>query len=67
LVKAILAPSSIEALREAHTELKDGLQALVKVAPAMLDNPLECVDISLPRRSCLGPGMCAFCNSNAQG
>jgi predicted RNase H-like HicB family nuclease len=48
--QAIPAPSSIEALRVAHSELQGWLWALVKVDPAMLDNTLERVNISLPRR-----------------
>lgn len=47
---AIPVPSSIEELRAAHTELEGWLWALVKVDPAMLDDTLERVNISLPRR-----------------
>lgn len=43
-------PSSIDSLRAGHAELDGWLWALVKVAPAMLDNTLERVNISLPRR-----------------
>lgn len=46
----IPAPSHIEALRAAHPELDGWLWALVKIDPAMLDNTLERVNISLPRR-----------------
>lgn len=46
----IPAPSSIDALRAAHPELIDWLWALAKVDPAMLDDTLERVNISLPRR-----------------
>ena len=46
----IPAPSHIEALRAAHPEFDGWLWALVKVDPAMLDNTLERVNISLPRR-----------------
>ena len=46
----IPAPSHIEALRAAHPEFGDWLWALVKVDPAMLDDTLERVNISLPRR-----------------
>lgn len=46
----IPAPSNIEALRAAHPELEGWLWALVKVDPAMLDDPLERVNVSLPRR-----------------
>ena len=48
--KDIPAPSRIEALRAAHPEFDGWLWALVKVDPAMLDNTLERVNISLPRR-----------------
>jgi predicted RNase H-like HicB family nuclease len=43
-------PSSIDAMRAAHPELRGWLWALVKVDPAMLDETLERVNISLPRR-----------------
>lgn len=46
----IPAPSAIEALRAAHPEFEGWLWALVKVDPAMLDDTLERVNISLPRR-----------------
>ena len=46
----IPAPSHIEALRAAHPEFDGWLWALVKVDLAMLDNTLERVNISLPRR-----------------
>jgi predicted RNase H-like HicB family nuclease len=46
----IPAPSPVEALRAAHPEFEGWLWALVKVDPAMLDNTLERVNISLPRR-----------------
>jgi predicted RNase H-like HicB family nuclease len=46
----IPAPSNIEALRAAHPEFEGWLWALVKVDPAMLDDTLERVNISLPRR-----------------
>ncbi len=42
--------SNIDALRAAHPELDGWLWALAKVDPAMLDNTLERVNISLPRR-----------------
>ena len=48
--EVIPAPSEIEALRAAHPELKGWLWALVKVNPAALDDTLERVNISLPRR-----------------
>jgi predicted RNase H-like HicB family nuclease len=43
-------PSSIEALRKAHKEWKAWTWAVVKVDPAALDDTLERVNISLPRR-----------------
>ena len=46
----IPAPSHIEVLRAAHPEFADWPWALVKVDPAMLDDPLERASISLPRR-----------------
>ena len=46
----IPTPSNIEALRTAHPEFDGWLWALVKVDPAMLDNTVERVNISLPRR-----------------
>lgn len=46
----IPAPSHIDALRTAHPEVEGWLWALVKVDPAMLDDTLERVNISLPRR-----------------
>lgn len=42
--------SSIEALRKAHKEWKGWAWAVVKVDPAALDDTLERVNISLPRR-----------------
>jgi hypothetical protein len=46
----IPAPSHIEALRAAHPEYGGLRWALVKVDPATLDDALERVNISLPRR-----------------
>ena len=46
----IPAPSHIEALRIARPEYEGWLWALVKIDPAMLDDTLERVNISLPRR-----------------
>ena len=46
----IPAPSDIQALRAAHPEFEGWPWALVKVDPAMLDDTLERVNISLPRR-----------------
>lgn len=43
-------PSSIEALRKAHPEYEGWTWGLVKVDPAMLDDTMERVNISLPRR-----------------
>lgn len=48
--EVIPARSEIEALRAAHPDLKGWLWALVKVNPAALDDTLERVNISLPRR-----------------
>ena len=48
--QAIPIPSSIDELRAGHAELAGWLWALVKVDPAMLDDTLERVNISLPRR-----------------
>jgi len=48
--QAIPTPSPIEALRAAHPDFAGWLWALVKVDPAMLDDTLERVNISLPRR-----------------
>ncbi len=42
--------SSFEALRKKHREWKGWVWALVKVDPAVLDDTLERVNISLPRR-----------------
>ena len=46
----IPTPSPIEALRTARPEFDGWLWALVKVDPAMLDDTVERVNISLPRR-----------------
>ncbi len=46
----IPVPSEIEPLRAGHPELEGWLWALVKVNPAALDDTLERVNISLPRR-----------------
>ena len=46
----IPAPTDIEVLRAAHPEFQSWPWALVKVDPAMLDDTLERVNISLPRR-----------------
>lgn len=43
-------PSSIEALRKAYPEYEGWTWGLVKVDPAMLDDTMERVNISLPRR-----------------
>lgn len=43
-------PTAIDTLRAAHTELDGWLWALVTVDPAVLDDTLERVNISLPRR-----------------
>ena len=46
----IPAPSHIEALRATHPEFEGWLWALVKIDPALLDDTIERVNISLPRR-----------------
>ena len=43
-------PTNIEALRKANKAYKGWVWALVKVDPALLDDTLERVNISLPRR-----------------
>lgn len=43
-------PSSVEALRKKHREWKTWVWAVVKVDPAVLDDTLERVNMSLPRR-----------------
>lgn len=43
-------PSDIESLRKANKAWKAWIWALVKVDPAVLDDTLERVNISLPRR-----------------
>ena len=43
-------PSSIDALRKQHKEWKGWVWALVNLDPAVLDDTLERVNISLPRR-----------------
>ena len=43
-------PPSINALRTAHPDFEGWLWALVKIDPAMLDDTVERVNISLPRR-----------------
>lgn len=48
--EAIPGPSGIEVLRAAHPEFEGWLWALVKVDPATLDDTVERVNISLPRR-----------------
>lgn len=43
-------PSPIELLRAAHADMEGWIWALVSIDPAMLDDTLERVNISLPRR-----------------
>jgi predicted RNase H-like HicB family nuclease len=43
-------PSDIATLRKAHKDLKNWVWAAVTVDPAVLDDTLERVNISLPRR-----------------
>ncbi|MFZ2653166.1 MAG: type II toxin-antitoxin system HicB family antitoxin [Burkholderiaceae bacterium] len=46
----IPSPSSVDALRKKHKEWKGWVWAVVSVDPAVLDETLERVNISLPRR-----------------
>lgn len=46
----IPTPSPIDELRAKHPELADWIWALVSVDPARLDDKIEHIDISLPRR-----------------
>ena len=48
--QVIPQPSSVDALRKQHKEWKAWVWAVVKVDPAVLDDKLERVNISLPRR-----------------
>ena len=48
--EAIPQPSPIEALRADHPEFKDWIWAVVHIDPAMLDDKVERVNITLPRR-----------------
>ncbi len=48
--QAIPPPSSLEALRKQHKAWKNWVWAVLKLDPAVLDNTLERVNISLPRR-----------------
>jgi hypothetical protein len=48
--KDIPQPSSVESLRKKHKEWKAWVWAVVKVDPAVLDDTMERVNISLPRR-----------------
>ena len=48
--QAIPKPSNIDALRAQHPELAGWLWAVVKVDPSVLDDTIERVNISLPRR-----------------
>lgn len=43
-------PSDIEVLRKAHKAYRGWVWALVKIDPAMMDDTLERVNVSLPRR-----------------
>lgn len=43
-------PSSLETLRAAHPEYRDWVWAVVTVDPAALDDTVERVNITLPRR-----------------
>ncbi|MCX7108712.1 MAG: type II toxin-antitoxin system HicB family antitoxin [Proteobacteria bacterium] len=46
----IPSASSLYSLREAHPEFRDWVWALVTIDPVELDDTLEQVDITLPRR-----------------
>lgn len=46
----IPSPSSIESLQAHHPEFDGWMWALVKIDPAVLDETIERVNISLPRR-----------------
>jgi predicted RNase H-like HicB family nuclease len=48
--QVIPKPSSLDALRKAHSEYDGWTWGLVKIDPAMLDDKMERVNISLPRR-----------------
>ena len=48
--QAIPQPSSIDSLRAAHPEFADWVWAVVSVDPARLDDKIERVNITLPRR-----------------
>jgi predicted RNase H-like HicB family nuclease len=43
-------PSNLDSLRKAHKAYKNWIWALVKVDPSVLDNTVERVNISIPRR-----------------
>ena len=46
----IPSASSLDTLREAHPEFRDWVWALVTIDPIALDDTLEQIDITLPRR-----------------
>ena len=46
----IPSASSLDTLREAHPEFRDWVWALVTIDPVLLDDTLEQIDITLPRR-----------------
>ena len=48
--EAIPQPSSVDVLRARHAEFKDWIWAVVHIDPAMLDDKVERVNITLPRR-----------------
>lgn len=48
--QAIPPPTSVELLRKQHKAWKNWIWAVVKLDPAVLDDTLERVNISLPRR-----------------
>ena len=46
----IPSASSLDTLRDAHPEFRDWVWALVTIDPVLLDDTLEQIDITLPRR-----------------
>jgi len=48
--EAIPMPSDVETLQAKHLAYKEWMWALVKIDPAVLDDTIERVNISLPRR-----------------
>lgn len=48
--QSIPQPSSVDAVRVAHPDLADWVWAVVSVDPARLDDKIERINITLPRR-----------------